>query len=278
MMRPPTILRSRAISRRCFLRTFTTTTPLCSILFNLGGLASSRESQYLSREHGIPRTEYSSNIHLIRSSEVDPFAPAPGASKHAKATNHNDPPRRATTAAPTTRLLPKREERTKGTTHDYQASVDLAAAPAPAPAAAAATTANHNLAAQLQRATEEIAQLKTAVDALQWRADRIPLAIMLGTPLLVFVGVVGHLFWEEHQADLADAAAAAAAAQARSQAQAQAQAQARAQAETGTQTKIPQLEAEVRAVRPETRMERRARDPNRHFLDAFFWAPGTFGK
>lgn len=52
-------------------------------LFNLGGLGASREAQYLSRERGIPRTEYNSNIHLIRSSEVDPFAPVPGSTRAA---------------------------------------------------------------------------------------------------------------------------------------------------------------------------------------------------
>ncbi|KAG8157372.1 hypothetical protein KVR01_012756 [Diaporthe batatas] len=51
--------------------------------FNLGGLGASREAQYLSKERGIPRTEYNSNIHLIRSSEVDPFAPAPGSTRAA---------------------------------------------------------------------------------------------------------------------------------------------------------------------------------------------------
>lgn len=66
-------------------RLFHSTTPARSALFNLGGLAASREGQYLSRERGIPRTEYSSNIHLIRSSEVDPFAPAPGATRYANA-------------------------------------------------------------------------------------------------------------------------------------------------------------------------------------------------
>lgn len=82
-------------------RLFSTTPPSRSALFNLGGLAASREGQYLSKETGIPRTEYSSNIHLIRSSEVDPFAPAPGASKHANrrsANNNNN--NNSNTAAP----------------------------------------------------------------------------------------------------------------------------------------------------------------------------------
>lgn len=83
MFRFPTVLRPRATPGRLSPRTFTTTSPSLSALFNLNGLAHSRESQYLSKESGIPRTEYSSNIHLIRSSEVDPFPNAPGASKHA---------------------------------------------------------------------------------------------------------------------------------------------------------------------------------------------------
>lgn len=260
MMQPATVLRSCATSRQRLSRAFSTTASSRNVLFNLGGLAASREGQYLSKEHGIPRTEYSSNIHLIRSSEVDPFAPlAPGASKHAKASrgstkgtaNHHDGPSHLDdkTRAYSMAYPRKQGEELKTTAEmHHQAYVD------------------YDLVARLQNATEEITRLKTAVDALQWRADRIPLAIILGTPLLVFVGVVGHLFWEEHQADLADAAAAAA----------------QAQAETyQAQKMVSQVEADevpVRAVRPETRMERRAQDPNRHFLDAFFWAPGSFGK
>lgn len=85
MFRSATAFRSRATPGRRGLspRAFSTTPPSLSSLFNLNGLANSRESQYLSKERGIPRTEYSSNIHLIRSSEVDPFPNAPGASKHA---------------------------------------------------------------------------------------------------------------------------------------------------------------------------------------------------
>lgn len=86
MVRPPTTIPSchRALPSPT-TRLFHTSTPSRSALFNLGGLAASREGQYLSRERGIPRTEYSSNIHLIRASEVDPFAPAPGAARHANA-------------------------------------------------------------------------------------------------------------------------------------------------------------------------------------------------
>lgn len=83
MLQSPSVFRSRAMPGRLSPRAFSTTPPSLSALFNLNGLAHSRESQYLSKERGIPRTEYSSNIHLIRSSEVDPFPNAPGASKHA---------------------------------------------------------------------------------------------------------------------------------------------------------------------------------------------------
>lgn len=41
-------------------------------LFNLGGLSTSRECQYLAKERGMPRTEFSPHLELIRSSEVDP--------------------------------------------------------------------------------------------------------------------------------------------------------------------------------------------------------------
>lgn len=94
--------RSRVLLAPSRPRRFSTTPPSRSVLFNLGGLAASRESQYLSRETGIPRTEYSANIHLIRASEVDPFAPAPGATKQA-----NDNYYHRTAAAAATTALPK---------------------------------------------------------------------------------------------------------------------------------------------------------------------------
>ena len=43
-------------------------------LFNLSGLSHSRESGFLSKERGIPRTEFAPHLELIRSSEVEPFA------------------------------------------------------------------------------------------------------------------------------------------------------------------------------------------------------------
>lgn len=42
-----------------------------SSLFNLGGLSTSREAQYLAKERGIPRTEFSPRLELIRACEVD---------------------------------------------------------------------------------------------------------------------------------------------------------------------------------------------------------------
>lgn len=50
---------------------FHTSRTLSSALFNLGGLSTSRENQFLSKEKGRPRTEFSPHLELIRSSEVD---------------------------------------------------------------------------------------------------------------------------------------------------------------------------------------------------------------
>ena len=56
-------------------RAFQTTSPAAgSSLLNLSGLSTSRESQFLSKERGIPRTEFSPHLELIKSSEVAPFA------------------------------------------------------------------------------------------------------------------------------------------------------------------------------------------------------------
>ena len=56
-------------------RGFHCTTPCAgSSILNLSGLSTSRESRFLAKERGIPRTEFSPHLELIRSSEVDPFA------------------------------------------------------------------------------------------------------------------------------------------------------------------------------------------------------------
>ncbi|KAL8943735.1 MAG: hypothetical protein Q9211_000884 [Gyalolechia sp. 1 TL-2023] len=60
---------------------------LSSALFNLGGLSTSRESQYLAKEHGRPRTEFSPYLELIRSSEVD-TQKAPGSTMASTSTTN----------------------------------------------------------------------------------------------------------------------------------------------------------------------------------------------
>ncbi|KAL9012306.1 MAG: hypothetical protein Q9173_002927 [Seirophora scorigena] len=51
-------------------------------LFNLGGLSTLRESQYLAKEHRMPRTAFAPHLELIRSSEVDTQArPAAGSER-----------------------------------------------------------------------------------------------------------------------------------------------------------------------------------------------------
>ena len=58
-----------------FTRGFHCTTPCAgSSILNLSGLSTSRESRFLAKERGIPRTEFSPHLELIRSSEVEPFA------------------------------------------------------------------------------------------------------------------------------------------------------------------------------------------------------------
>ena len=57
-----------------FTRGFHCTTRCAgSSILNLSGLSTSRESRFLAKERGIPRTEFSPHLELIRSSEVEPF-------------------------------------------------------------------------------------------------------------------------------------------------------------------------------------------------------------
>ncbi|KAL8806230.1 MAG: hypothetical protein Q9182_001505 [Xanthomendoza sp. 2 TL-2023] len=66
---------SSTFSNHATTRTFHNTRCLAgSPLFNLGGLSTSRESQYLSKERGLPRTDFAPHLELIKSSEVEPFA------------------------------------------------------------------------------------------------------------------------------------------------------------------------------------------------------------
>ncbi|KKY33107.1 hypothetical protein UCDDA912_g06931 [Diaporthe ampelina] len=122
-------------------------------LFNLGGLGASREAQYLSREHGIPRSEYSANIHLIRSSEVDPFAPAPGSTRTAAA---------------------RAAARAQAETHSQSCS-QVASGPSP-DARVAPDLAAHGglaaLAAQLQAVKDELAEAKRALRRVQAKGGK----------------------------------------------------------------------------------------------------------
>lgn len=62
-------------------RTFTSTTRISvNPLSNLSHFSAAKEAQFLSREKRIPREEFHPYLQLIRSSEVDPYAPVPGAS------------------------------------------------------------------------------------------------------------------------------------------------------------------------------------------------------
>lgn len=61
-------------------RPFTTSKPLLiNPLQNLSHFSAAKEAQFLSKEKRIPREEFHPYLQLIRSSEVDPFAPVPGA-------------------------------------------------------------------------------------------------------------------------------------------------------------------------------------------------------
>lgn len=180
MVRPPTLPRSRAVPRLSS-QTFSTTTPSRSALFNLNGLAHSRESQYLSKERGIPRTEFSSNIHLIRSSEVDPFPNAPGASKHANEFQHSSRKRagrQATIVDETNEALVRN---LMDNTHPVQQRKSIEA-----------------LVVQLRAAREEIAHLRAISHRSHLgKAD----GYRRNHPRLVLVGGValGLLVWAETQ-------------------------------------------------------------------------------
>lgn len=53
---------------------------LVNPLANLSHFSAAKEAQFLSKERKLPREEFHPHLQLIRSSEVDVFAPAPGAS------------------------------------------------------------------------------------------------------------------------------------------------------------------------------------------------------
>ena len=118
--------------------------------FNLGGLCASREAQYLSRERGIPRTEYSANIHLIRSSEVDPFAPAPGSTRTAAA---------------------RAAARAQAEAHSQRASGASSAKFVADHAAHVGPVGLAGLAAQLQAVRDELAETKRALRGVQTKGE-----------------------------------------------------------------------------------------------------------
>ncbi|KAI3395258.1 hypothetical protein diail_1611 [Diaporthe ilicicola] len=150
-------------------------------LFNLGGLGASREAQYLSRERGIPRTEYSANIHLIRSSEVDPFAPAPGSTRAAAA-------------------------RAAARAHAEGAAAAAAAAAHEARNASAvaqdptALGGMQGLAAQLDATRDELARTKKALRRMQAKGERpetSTTSYLLSTAVIVAVMfIAGKEVWE----------------------------------------------------------------------------------
>lgn len=134
-------------------------------LFNLGGLGASREAQYLSKERGIPRTEYSANIHLIRSSEVDPFAPAPGSTRAAgRAAARAEEAARAKDAA--------RAERARGRSHLASGAPSVGAPSFGVAPGLPAHDSVSSLVAQLQALRDELAETKRGLRRVQARGDR----------------------------------------------------------------------------------------------------------
>ena len=132
--------------------------------FDLARLGASREAQYLSKQHGIPRTEFSANTHLIRSGEVDPSAPAPGASPRVVAA-------RAGQAAAEASIQDAELSRT--------------------------TAARNSLVVQLRLAREELAQTKSAYGRLQVRAKGLETALMLVPALVSMIAFIGYQVYRE---------------------------------------------------------------------------------
>ncbi|MCJ1329762.1 hypothetical protein MMC10_006442 [Thelotrema lepadinum] len=75
--------------------------------FNLGARATSREAVYFSKERRIPHTEYSPNLQLIRSSEVDIFKGAPGSTTSPKAITRSHVKAPAAPAGQVARNVPR---------------------------------------------------------------------------------------------------------------------------------------------------------------------------
>ncbi|KAL6716580.1 hypothetical protein ACLMJK_006147 [Lecanora helva] len=74
VIRSCSIEQTRTSSGHALFRAFHSTPCRSSgSILNLSGLSVSRESRFLSKERGLPRTEFSPHLELIRSSEVEPF-------------------------------------------------------------------------------------------------------------------------------------------------------------------------------------------------------------
>ena len=81
-MSPVRLLRhTSAKLSRVDRRQFTASTQcLVNPLLNLSHFSAAKEAQFLSKHTKVPREEFHPHLQLIRSSEVDPFAPVAGAS------------------------------------------------------------------------------------------------------------------------------------------------------------------------------------------------------
>ncbi|KAL8695598.1 MAG: hypothetical protein Q9224_003309, partial [Gallowayella concinna] len=92
---------SPALPIRSTWRPFHNTSSLAgSPLFNLGGLSTSRESQYLSKERGIPRTDFAPHLELIKSSEVEPYATRADSLKNVRRKESRKEPRQENPETP----------------------------------------------------------------------------------------------------------------------------------------------------------------------------------
>jgi hypothetical protein len=167
--------------------------------FNLGGLGASREAQYLSRERGIPRTEYNSNIHLIRSSEVDPFAPAPGSTRAAAAAKKAEKVAAAAAAQAQAQAQAKSEAQSMsgffarelgrhGTISESTLGPDAVASYPNRVTGPSAREAN--LEAQLQAITAELRHTKQSLEKVLQRKDN---AGRTATQLLLSIAITAIL-------------------------------------------------------------------------------------
>lgn len=152
-------------------------------LFNLGGLGASREAQYLSRERGIPRTEYSANIHLIRSSEVDPFAPAPGSTRAAAARAAARAQTEAQLEEAKAQLAIRAQNASTSNSNSASASTSVAYDPT-------AVGGIAGLTAQLQAMRDDLTATKMALLRLQAKGEKpetSPTSYLLSTAIILAV-------------------------------------------------------------------------------------------